>query len=449
MRKHLLLPLGCAWLLSIGCTTKVVKNDPPPLRDVVVEKTAEEIYQEALGIHKEGQRSGSLDHAQVEKLYRQAIEKKPSLAVAHFNLAALYEETGQYNRAARQLGQALQNDEKNPEATYRLVQLYVRQKQHDNALRTYYRYLRLDPQSAKKAEMQINLAALQVENNQYEDALKTARGILALDPENIEAYRVISSVYLKQKKYKIVHLVYQLAEKTKKKDARLFNIRGLAFMHEQKMPEAMYFFGEAAKEDPNLFSAQMNLGLLALRYHDYSRALATLQQAVKLRPRNQEALLGYALALRANRKFEEAEKVYQEQLLKYYPGHAPSAFNLAVLHLRFMNKPKLAETSLRRYIGEQGSRIGEKHAAYQLLKESQDRIKMQEAEEKEKLAQQQKPAPRKTDAKDNIDKNVPKDLSTDKLEPDKGDPDKPDDNKPDDKKSDDKKSDDAKPAPRS
>jgi tetratricopeptide (TPR) repeat protein len=429
MRKHLFLPFGCALLLSVGCT-KTVKNDPPPKREVVVEKTAEEIHQEALSMHKEGKRSGSLDHAQVEKLYRQAIEKKPSLSAAHFNLAALYEDMGQYNRATRQLGQALQGDEKNPEATYRLVQLYVRQKQHDNALRTFYRYLRLNPEGAKKAEMQINLASLQVAGNQYEDALKTARGILALDPENIEAYRVIAGVYLKQKKYKIVHLVYQLAEKTKKKDARLFNIRGLAFMSEQKMPEAMYFFGEAVKADPTLFSAQMNLGLLALRYHDYARALSTLEQAVKLRPLDQQALLGYALALRANRKFEEAEKVYQERLLKNYPSHAPSVFNLAVLHLRFMNKPKLAEVSLRRYIGEQGSRIGEKHAAYQLLKESQDRIKMLEAEEKEKLANKPKPRAKQTNTKDNIDKSVPKDLSTDKLEPDKGDPNKPEGGKP-------------------
>ncbi|MCB9638825.1 MAG: tetratricopeptide repeat protein [Myxococcales bacterium] len=398
IRVRSLIPLFFGLLFSVACTTTKTVVKPPERRVVEVVRTAEDDYQEALTAHKDAKNNGGSSYQRAEKFYKEALEKKPSLSAARFNLAALYEDMGEYNRAARQLGQVLQQDEKNSQATYRLVQLYIRQNQNDVALRTFYRYLRLNPDKGKQAEMQINLASLQIANNQYEEALKTARGILALDPDNIQAYRIIARVYLQQKKYKIVHLVYQLAEKTKKKDARLFNIQGLAYLSEKKMPEAMYFFGEAAKLDPSLFSAQMNLGLLALRYHDYKRALDTLKKASTLRPRHEKALLGYALALRANRKFDEAEKVYKDKLLKFYKGNAASTFNLAVLYLRFMEKPEEAKALLRTYIGEQGSRISNTHVSYALLKEAEDRIKMKaeakrEAEANKKKQNQPRKAP--------------------------------------------------------
>jgi len=374
MRRRLqiyLAPLLLSVLWLYGCpsqTKTVVKRQQP----VAPKRTAEGAYQEALLMHREKQSSGKANFDEVIKLYNEALSLNPSLNNAHFNLGAIYERIGEYKKAANHFGQIINSDSKNSEAMYRLAQVYVRLRKPHRALRLLNRFMRLNPKVRKSPKMLLNIATVQAQSGDTGNALITARKVLALDSKNIEAYRLIARVYLKRREYNGVHVVYQLTEKLKKKDARLMNIRGRAYIGQKKYPQAILSFSNAVKLQPDLFAAQMNLGTLALRYYDKRRALLALRKAANLRPRNKQALMAYAVALRANKKHKLAEKIYKNQLLRFYPNDGDAHFNLAVLYLNFMNKLKIAKRHLRKFIGYKGGQITQDHISYKLMKKAED-----------------------------------------------------------------------------
>ncbi|TNE51921.1 MAG: tetratricopeptide repeat protein [Deltaproteobacteria bacterium] len=370
---------SCGALLLWGCSKPVVKKTQPRPRPVVEQRqTPEDIYREALSLHESGKRSGKVDYVRVTQLYSQALKEKPNLLQARYNLAALYEERGEYAQAAGLLADILRVKPRHAAATYRMAQVYFRLRKFSSALEMLKRYITLKPEMKKHPKILMNMAAIMTENGNYENALAKARQCLSQDNKNIEAYRAIARVYLKQKQYKSVHFVYELAEKLKKKDAKLENIRGLAYLGQRKFPLAMLAFGEAVNVDPKLFEAQMNLGALALQYQDKVRAVRSLGAAAKLRPRHRKALLAYAVALRTNKRMKAAESVYKDRLLKMKQNDPAALYNLGVLYVKFMSKPKLGRSYLRRFLGEMGDRAPANHPAHQLIKQAEQSILMQE-----------------------------------------------------------------------
>lgn len=432
MQRRLTIYLAfCSLVLCAltGCPKKGgnVRDDNRIKKPVQVQRTARGAYQEALMLHRQQKGSSKPNYDPAIKLYKEALSLNPSLVAARFNLASIHEELGEYKRASSLFTQILQNNERHTAAMYRLAQVYIRQKppRPHNALRLLQRYMTLLPKTKNDPKMLMNVATLQMQSGNYAMALTTARKCLALDSKNIAAYRLIANVNLRQKRYEGVHVVYDLSQKISKRDAKLQNIRGLAFIAQKKYPKAILSFAQAVKLEPSLFAAQMNLGALALRYYDKRRALYALQKAVSLRPSHRDALMMYAVALRANKKLKMAEAVYTKRLLRRNKQDADSIFNLSVLYLKFMNKPRKAKIYLRKYIGIKGSVIDNNHISYQLLKQCEQKIKAEEMmkkmqEQQARQAKQAKKAKKKPAKRRpvNIPKvNIPKTPAGDQAPP--------------------------------
>lgn len=370
---------GFSALVFWGCPTPVVKKPKPRIRKVVVQRqTPEDMYREARSLHESGKQSGKVDFARVVRLYQQALREKPDLVQARFNLAALYEEKGDYAQAAGLLADVLRVKPRHAPSIYRLSQVYFRLKKYRSSLSLMQRFVSLKPAMKKNPKVLMNMASIMTEAGDYNNALAKARECLSLDSKSVEAYRAIARVYLKQKRYKSVHFVYELAEKLKKKDAKLENIRGLAYLGQRKFPLAMLAFGQAVQVNPRLFEAQMNLGALALQYQDKQRAVRALGVATKLRPRHRQALLAYAVALRTTKKMKAAEAVYKNRLLAMKKNDPAALYNLGVLYVKFLSKPKEGKSYLRRFIGEMGDRVQSNHPAHQMIKQADQAILMQE-----------------------------------------------------------------------
>lgn len=372
-----------------GCPATQVKAPPPRRVEVVEQKrTPEEVYRDALSLYESGKQSGKVDYPQVVRMYRQALEEKPALIEARYNLAAVYEEMGQYAQAAGSLADLLRQDPNHASAVYRLSQVYFRMKQFRPSLEMMQKFLELQPSLKKKAPMLLNLSSILLESGDYEGALKQARQCLVLDKSDISAYRMIARVYLRQRQYKGVLFVYELSQKLKKPDARLENIRGLAYLGQRDYPQAMVAFEEATRIDPQLFEAQMNLGALALQYQDHQRAATALQAATQIKPQHRHAWLAYAVAMRANKQFKKAEDAYLNKLLAANQKDDAALFNLGLLYVKFMNNPEEGKKWLRRYIGEKGDQISNNHPAYQFLKEAEQAIQV-----KKQMQQSGQPKP--------------------------------------------------------
>lgn len=358
-----------------GCPSqKPVIKDAGPKEPVL---TGEEVYNRALTLHRDGKSANKVQYKAVASLYMKALTLKPSLFNAHFNLGSLYEEQGKFEKAARHFGRALNINKNHGPTMYRLAQVRVKQKRFESAYDIFNRLLAANPKLKNNTSMLSNLSTLQRENGNYEGALTSARKILVLDTTSVVAYRLIAQVYLKQAKYAGVHIVYRLSKKLKKDDPYLNNIRGMAYLKQKKEPEALVYFQKATSRLPTMFEAQMNLGLLSLKYNDYKRALVALSQAAKLKPKHKKALLALAIAQRTNDKLKSSEKTYMK-LHKLDKNDPKVMLNLGILYVKFMRQPKKGQTWLRKYIGEKTD-IPSTHLAHKLLKQAENQIKMNAA----------------------------------------------------------------------
>ena len=103
----------------------------------------------------------------------------------------------------------------------------------------------------------------------------------------------------------------------------------------------------------------MNLAALSLNYRDYPTAEENFRAVLKAQPNNYDAAIGLGVALRGNRKFDEAEQQYLTAQ-KLNPQGPDSYFNLGLLYQEYktMDKTSLqkAQQFYRDFLGRNAVR---------------------------------------------------------------------------------------------
>ncbi len=82
-------------------------------------------------------------------------------------------------------------------------------------------------------------------------------------------------------------------------DASLLNTTGLILVETGDLPLAVKHFKKAREVDPRFFEAHMNYAAVNLSFRGFAEAEAAYRSAAQLRPKDYDAALGVALALRA------------------------------------------------------------------------------------------------------------------------------------------------------
>ncbi len=96
-------------------------------------------------------------------------------------------------------------------------------------------------------------------------------------------------------------------------DAFLLNALGWAYDQDGNQTDAERCYREAVALDPKDYAAYLNLGRLELHRHRTAEALASLERAVELAPRQYEALYSLSLAYRQLGRAADADRI-QERL---------------------------------------------------------------------------------------------------------------------------------------
>jgi TolA-binding protein len=117
----------------------------------------------------------------------------------------------------------------------------------------------------------------------------------------------------------------------------------------------------------------MNLAALSLNNRDYVTAEENFKAVIKLQPKNFEAAIGLGVALRGNKKIDEAEAQYNTAK-GLDPSQGASYFNLGLLYQDYKDgqKPSLqkAQDYYRQFLGHQSGGTSQS-----LVKEAEKRIK--------------------------------------------------------------------------
>ena len=126
--------------------------------------------------------------------------------------------------------------------------------------------------------------------------------------------------------------------------APIHNTAGLVMMELGQMNGAVQEFGAAARLDPKLYEAQMNLAAVNLGFRGFDQAEAAYKRVVAMRPDDFEAHLGLALALRgqiSDANYDAQVAAVQAELdsaKKLGPTRPEPLYNEGILVQEFKSK---------------------------------------------------------------------------------------------------------------
>jgi tetratricopeptide (TPR) repeat protein len=169
------------------------------------------------------------------------------------------------------------------------------------------------------------------------EAINNIHRSLAVDSFNIEAYGTLALVLYDHAKTRsqleMARLICVQATKVDDRYSPVYNLLGLILLRAQRVTPALAEFRKAVGINPNFLEAHMNIGAVTLSFRDYKSAEDSFAKALTLNPDKKtrgEALVGLGVALRGQRKFQEAMKKYEEAR-KLDPSNVDIVYNMGIL----------------------------------------------------------------------------------------------------------------------
>lgn len=261
-----------------------------------------------------------------EATYRQALQMNPKYAPAMVNLAQLAYNTGAFDNAATLYREALAADPKNVQA-YNGTALILFDRAHS---------LNNDPNTMKEAIGQLRRA-------------------LAVDAGSMPAYTLLALIYYTlaetdRSKLDLADLVCKQAKEVDDKYPEIYNVSGLIKLRRKNVTGALLEFKNAVQHNPKYIEANLNIGAITLSARDYKSAEDAFKAVLAANPTNTQqrfdATMGMGVALRGQRRVDEAEKWY-EKAKAIDPNSCAVSYNLGVLYQDYRDNSEASLTKAR------------------------------------------------------------------------------------------------------
>ncbi len=312
---------------------------------------------------------GNLDLA--KKHYEKALQLKPDYATAQHNLANIYYQQSEYKQAAEHYRLAIQSQPNYADAHYHLGNTLTQLNESDHAIEEYRVAIDLDPKHAASyrhlgqlllqknqfnsaieqlekslalepnADAEHNLATAFLKTDKIEAAITHFEKTLELDSKHVPALENLATLYLTKHELEVALQYYLQAAMIEPSAETFYNI-GVIFMHQDRHKDAITYFLQALKLNPNYLDAHLNLAATYLKQENYTAAVQHYQAALQLKPGDQEIL--YLLNALSQKNMPDAAPVeylqhlfdqyapyYDEHLIKYLHYQVPELLYHAVI----------------------------------------------------------------------------------------------------------------------
>ena len=319
-----------------------------------------EAFNEGVRLLQTPDNNGDVDYANAYAMFGHTITADPSKAKAHYNAGWTAEQQGFNAKAAQHYREALRLDPGYDAAIFNLGLVLVELGQGAEAATLYKEYLVANPGNV---QVRNNLVEALTGAKMYDEAVENIRSILRGDPNNVGAYRNLSSIYFAKGELEMSQLCADKAKTLAKGDSGIYNNIGVTYLVMDDKQAAIAEFKTALKLDPSSVPANMNLGYTALDSGDYALGKITFTAALAKDPGNVDAKLGLAVALRGEKDFDAAGKLYDEIIAADVKNEF-AYFNAATLHTKYTKNFKKAAKYLDDYISAFQGQLQPDHEVY-------------------------------------------------------------------------------------
>ena len=181
-----------------------------------------------------------------------------------------------------------------------------------------------------------------------DDADAAVRQVLVRHPADADAYRNLAAIEADRGHIRLAESALNNARKLDDKDAGILNSLGLLAMRRDDVTAARAYFQQAAQLDASFAPAWANLGAIALQYRDYAAAEQAYGKAVQLDGNKWDTRLAHGWALEGLRKPKDARAEY-EKVLALKPGQEDALYGKA-LALKAENDLPAAMQAFKEYV---------------------------------------------------------------------------------------------------
>ena len=252
------------------------------------------------------------------------LAKEPADAAALFDAGWVEEQLGDAGAAAGSYAKALANDGGHCGAALNLARLLQgTPAKAEDVLRSALRQRPDDPRLLNA------LAAAQRAQSKLEEAASSVRRVLERHPKDAEAYRNLAAIEGDRGHLRLAESALNNARKLDPRDAGVVSSLGLLALRRGDVVASRELFEEATRIDAGFAPAWLNLGALALRYRDYAAAEQAYGRAIQIDGARWESRLARGWALEGLGKPREARAEY-EKVLAVEPRQDDALFGKAV-----------------------------------------------------------------------------------------------------------------------
>jgi tetratricopeptide (TPR) repeat protein len=242
--------------------------------------------------------------------YRKAIEIDPRYAVAYTNLGNTLHAQNKLDEAVAAHRKAVELDPKYAIAHNNLGVALGEQKKWDEAVAAYRKAIDLDP---KDTCAYSNLGAALFKLGKWDEAVAAHRKAIELDPKNANEYSNLGSALAMQGKLDDAIAALRKGIELDPKNATFHRNLGVALRHQNKADEAIAAFRKAIELHPKFIDAYDSLGAILCDVRgEYENAAACFRKAIELNPKDVIAHHNLGVALRGQRKLDEAIAAFRK-----------------------------------------------------------------------------------------------------------------------------------------
>lgn len=296
----------------------------------------------------------SLNLSEAERLYVQALTKRPGLRAAQLGLAMVYNRTQRADQAFTML-RTVWNDIQppNPPAAAStqaeiLAQLGLAKHQQghlDDALVCYRQAFQLCPSPALQSLIQqattestqihpvqqlLHYAWKELQQGRKVEAARACHAALQLNPDSDAALHLLGDVRRQQGRLDEALPLIQQAIILQPEVAEYHNTLGMLFHQKNEHAKAVRLYQRALKLDSTHAAAQSNLGVALKQQGKFEEAVHAYEKALKLSPDMPEIHNNLGNLQRQLGQFGAA-RINFERALLLQPGYADAEANLASL----------------------------------------------------------------------------------------------------------------------
>lgn len=251
----------------------------------------------------------------------------------------------QIKEAIGDLRAALKSDGDSLEALKLIAQAQEIDNTPSLALDSYLRAIKLAPNDTG---LLINAVRLLIQDEQLEQAKKLLKQIIRVDYDNLEAYSLLTQIYLKEKNWDdALALITPLLESGHSDiEASGYTLKANIFRAQNDWVRAKAFYKEALDLSPTTFEPMAGMVDAYIHEQNLSEAIELLQTYIRTYPElpYPHELLGRIYLLKKD--FKKALTEY-EKLIEMTPDIEKHYHNLALLHLASGDKLAAEKTYQR------------------------------------------------------------------------------------------------------